>query len=616
MRHRRQLNNSNKQSGLTMPEQEQRRDNAGTAAGQARSAAHLPDRQTLPARNETSSFWSRLLDWCKPSHEKSPSRPAPDNTAPKEEKRPGFLCAPPLRVDPELEPRIKFWEEVFTKFSRRDALFIDGAHPWVVFGSASYSETTNGSQAALMERQTAQISRILEDFGKGKQPSFGPIEKELRTGFVKAEKRERDAFEKRLKRDRAALESELKREKKQRKLPPASEKQRRAEARKEEAQKRAAFTSERKTASSRFEQDLKKQSADFADFARRVHAVAEKQVEAQLARLQSTLKHLVAGGQPRNIFEKSAAEKYRAQITKRNAELPAGLRANELTQYCKEAAKNVRYQTGRSADFEIAWKRAKPLLPKIESILRKECIPQELAAIPFAESSFDCAAKSHAKAVGLWQIMSGTGRPFLRIGPKIDERYDPVVSSRAAARILNQMYTVANNGEALKSWPLVATGYNTGDQRMRNAVSELRSRNLADIIENYRDKNFRYDGQNYVAEIIAFHRICSQRYHDRQNGANDSPWSSFAEIQLGRQTSLSTATEIFGAKLKDFLELNPSVRYTEPPHPAPSKRKHAKPAPAPSLPEGFILRIPTERVALALRALPGSARRPGEWEKP
>ncbi|MBM3285694.1 MAG: lytic transglycosylase domain-containing protein, partial [Candidatus Aminicenantes bacterium] len=69
--------------------------------------------------------------------------------------------------------------------------------------------------------------------------------------------------------------------------------------------------------------------------------------------------------------------------------------------------------------------------------LRKEGLPDELCWLPLIESWFKVKALSKARALGLWQFIPSTGYRFgLKRDRWIDERMDPLKSTRAAVRYL------------------------------------------------------------------------------------------------------------------------------------------------------------------------------------
>ncbi|NIT60042.1 MAG: transglycosylase SLT domain-containing protein, partial [Aliifodinibius sp.] len=58
--------------------------------------------------------------------------------------------------------------------------------------------------------------------------------------------------------------------------------------------------------------------------------------------------------------------------------------------------------------------------------------------MPHIESSFNINAASRAGAKGMWQFMWGTARYFMKINRIMDQRFDPLYSTEAAARLLKR----------------------------------------------------------------------------------------------------------------------------------------------------------------------------------
>ena len=75
-----------------------------------------------------------------------------------------------------------------------------------------------------------------------------------------------------------------------------------------------------------------------------------------------------------------------------------------------------------------------------EEELLKEGMPLELEYLPVIESAINPNAVSRAGAVGLWQFMPATAKGLgMEINSLVDERRDPRISSRNAARYLKQI---------------------------------------------------------------------------------------------------------------------------------------------------------------------------------
>ncbi|MCS6790194.1 MAG: transglycosylase SLT domain-containing protein [Bacteroidia bacterium] len=104
-------------------------------------------------------------------------------------------------------------------------------------------------------------------------------------------------------------------------------------------------------------------------------------------------------------------------------------------------------------------------LPAIEATLRSYGLPPELKYLPIIESALVPEALSPMAAAGIWQFIPATGRLYgLRVDRIIDERYDLVKSTHAAARYLRDSYQI------LQDWLLVIAAYNCGVGRVVRAI--------------------------------------------------------------------------------------------------------------------------------------------------
>jgi len=76
-------------------------------------------------------------------------------------------------------------------------------------------------------------------------------------------------------------------------------------------------------------------------------------------------------------------------------------------------------------------------IPKMQEILKKYALPQDLVYVAMIESGFSSKAHSRARAVGQWQFIKGTGKRYgLEIGQWVDERRDPEKATIAAANAM------------------------------------------------------------------------------------------------------------------------------------------------------------------------------------
>ncbi|MGR3812153.1 LysM peptidoglycan-binding domain-containing protein [Jiulongibacter sp. NS-SX5] len=103
--------------------------------------------------------------------------------------------------------------------------------------------------------------------------------------------------------------------------------------------------------------------------------------------------------------------------------------------------------------------------PVFEKYLVKYNIPDEMKYLALLESGLNPNAVSRAKAVGLWQFMSYTGKEYgLRINDYVDERRHIDKSTEASFKYLTWLYN------RFEDWELALASYNTGPGRIRRAI--------------------------------------------------------------------------------------------------------------------------------------------------
>ena len=161
----------------------------------------------------------------------------------------------------------------------------------------------------------------------------------------------------------------------------------------------------------------------------------------------------------------------------------------------REAADNIRVQTGLKERFSEGVARSGAYMGKIKQIFRSHGLPEDLAYLPHVESSFDANALSKFGASGMWQFTMSTGKEFLRIDYIIDERRDPLLAAEAAARLLKK------NHHLLGSWPVALTAYNYGASGMRRALNQ--EGGYENIFKNYRKGHFKFASRNFYSEFLA-----------------------------------------------------------------------------------------------------------------
>jgi membrane-bound lytic murein transglycosylase D len=152
----------------------------------------------------------------------------------------------------------------------------------------------------------------------------------------------------------------------------------------------------------------------------------------------------------------------------------------------------------------------------------------------------------------MWQFMPATGKSYMRVDRLIDERRDPMESTRGAAAYLDQAY--GNLG----SWPLAITSYNYGQAGMARAVAEIGSSNLVDLIERYNHPYWGFPPKQFYAEFLAAVEI-GKNFQQYFPGIEQDAPRKIQEVALAKNTSLGTAISSTGLSQEEFMKWNPAL---------------------------------------------------------
>ena len=168
------------------------------------------------------------------------------------------------------------------------------------------------------------------------------------------------------------------------------------------------------------------------------------------------------------------------------------------------------------------WLERKPTYePMISAKLEERAMPQDLIYLAMIESGFNPKAKSPAKAGGLWQFVSETGKRYgLVVNKKVDERNHPDKATDAALSYLSDLYN------RFGSWYLAAAAYNTGENRVGRIMREVTGSERGSDGDYYRISNrLPKETQDYVPMIIAAGRIAKdpQKYGFNETSAAMGP---------------------------------------------------------------------------------------------
>ena len=240
----------------------------------------------------------------------------------------------------------------------------------------------------------------------------------------------------------------------------------------------------------------------------------------------------------------------------------------------KKAKDNIHAQAGLRSLYQTGLQRSGRYLEEIKRVFRSYDLPEDLAYLPHVESAYNHRAYSKVGAAGMWQFTHSTGRLYLRISYGIDERYDPLISTDAAARLLR------HNFDELGSWPLALTAYNHGAGGMQRAKNLLQTDDLEEIIKRYDGRAFGFASKNFYAEFLAAVEVAKnyQRYFG--DIAFEKP-DSFTVVKVPSQMMLDALARQFTVEKQTIARLNPALR-------PPILRSQRR------IPKGYAIRLPIQ----------------------
>jgi membrane-bound lytic murein transglycosylase D len=203
-------------------------------------------------------------------------------------------------------------------------------------------------------------------------------------------------------------------------------------------------------------------------------------------------------------------------------------------------------------DFlERTFGRSELWLYYIVGQLEQRNMPRELALLPVIESAFEPYAYSSARAAGLWQFISDTGRRFgLKQDWWYDGRRDPIEATRAALDYLQALHDEFNG-----DWLLAIAAYNCGEMAVTRAVEKNQR---AGRPTDFWHLKLPAETRGYVPELLAMRRLVANpgRYGLEFSHILNEPY--FVPIATGGQIDLEVVAKIAGISTEDLYTLNPA----------------------------------------------------------
>jgi len=238
----------------------------------------------------------------------------------------------------------------------------------------------------------------------------------------------------------------------------------------------------------------------------------------------------------------------------------------------RHAMRKLRCQVGQNDPFRQGIIRSGAYLAEMKQIFRDAGLPEDLVYLPHVESSFNPKAYSKFGAAGMWQFTRSTGKSYMTVSYAVDERRDPILSTRAAARLLKRNY------KKFRNWPMAITAYNHGATGMLRA--KRRKGNYETIFKEYRSRIFKFASRNFYSEFLAAREVAREYRQYFGKLILDMPLPT-QEVVMAGYGSLPEMARQLDLKLAVLRDLNPALR-----NPVLRGQKY--------VPRGFHLKLPAQ----------------------
>lgn len=190
----------------------------------------------------------------------------------------------------------------------------------------------------------------------------------------------------------------------------------------------------------------------------------------------------------------------------------------------------------------------------VRGIFRDLNVPEELVYLAMIESGFNPRARSYARAVGMWQFISATGKYYdLRHNWWFDERRDVLKSSSAAAQHLSDLY------DRFGDWYLVLAGYNCSPRKVERNMRRYKTRDF------WKLRRLPRQTRNYVPTYLAAAIIAREPEKFGFFVKKQAP-ITMDTVHVSESLDLNIAAQLTDTTYAYIRELNPAVlRWVTPP---------------------------------------------------
>ncbi len=209
------------------------------------------------------------------------------------------------------------------------------------------------------------------------------------------------------------------------------------------------------------------------------------------------------------------------------------------------------YTTTAKSQMQTLLGRSGKFMPMISKALSEEGLPEELGYLALVESELMVSATSPVGAVGLWQFVPATARQYgLRIDDWVDERRDPIKSTRAAAAYLKELHSYYGR------WFLVTAAYNAGPGTINKA---LQTSKASDFWGMKQKDQLSQETLNFVPKFVAVALIANDPNKYGFNNIRYEEALEFDEVDAEGLLKISALAEMAESDAATIRELNPAL---------------------------------------------------------
>lgn len=246
-------------------------------------------------------------------------------------------------------------------------------------------------------------------------------------------------------------------------------------------------------------------------------------------------------------FPELPTDTLKMRLERLNAKTPFNIAYNpSLESVIKSFLKN------RRVHFERLMGLSSFYFPMFEQELDAEDVPLEVKYLAIVESALKPRARSRVGATGLWQFMFATGKEYgLNVSSYVDERSDPIKSTKAAAKYLSALYRMFGD------WDLALAAYNSGPGNVLKAIRRSGG------YENYWNirHNLPRETAGYLPAFLATMYI--MEYAEEHGLVSEKPAFHHFEtdtIRVKQMITLDQISEATGVNIEELQFLNPSYK--------------------------------------------------------